>query len=190
MTTVTFFNNKDPVGKKMAAIGNILVDASSVAMRYAKRLTSDIPADKFGRLATPGGVVIQSNHPAFVIGHLSLYPAKAMQLLKLESGPTTPSARFVAVFAKDSSCLDDTSGFTYPVKDELLQFFDQAYTIVRQGIREASDELLLSPTADDSPMKTLFPTVGAMLAFYIDGHVLMHLGQVSAWRRMQGMAPV
>jgi hypothetical protein len=38
-------------------------------------------------------------------------------------------------------------------------------------------------------MKTLFPTVGAMLAFYMDGHVLMHMGQVSAWRRMQGMPP-
>jgi hypothetical protein len=174
----------------MAAIGNILVDASSVAMRYAKRLTSDIPSEKFGRLATPGGVLIQSNHPAFVIGHLALYPSKAMHLLKLDPGATNPSERFVAVFSKDSSCIDDSSGTTYPAKDELLQFFDQAYTAVRQAIREASDELLLSATADDSPMKSLFPTVGAMLAFYIDGHVLMHLGQVSAWRRMQGMPPV
>jgi hypothetical protein len=28
-----------------------------------------------------------------------------------------------------------------------------------------------------------------MVGFYLDGHVMMHLGQLSAWRRFEGMAP-
>ena len=36
-------------------------------------------------------------------------------------------------------------------------------------------------------MTELFPTLGSMQAFYVGGHIMMHLGQISAWRRMQGL---
>jgi hypothetical protein len=38
-------------------------------------------------------------------------------------------------------------------------------------------------------MTELFPTIGSMQAFYVGGHMTFHLGQVSAWRRMQGLGP-
>jgi hypothetical protein len=173
----------------MTTIGQILYDASSVAVRYSKRLTNDVPAQQFGRFASPGGVIVHSNHPAFVVGHLALYPEKALKLLGIEPTAAKPSDQLVQLFSKDMACVDDPEGKIYPAKDVLLEFFTQAYEEARTAIRDTSDATLKQPTADDSPMKTLFPTVGAMLAFYMDGHVLMHMGQVSAWRRMQGMQP-
>ena len=32
-----------------------------------------------------------------------------------------------------------------------------------------------------------FPTKGAALGFYVGGHFMMHMGQLSAWRRAMGM---
>jgi hypothetical protein len=36
-------------------------------------------------------------------------------------------------------------------------------------------------------MRELFPTIGSVQAFYCGGHMMMHLGQMSAWRRMEGL---
>jgi hypothetical protein len=36
-------------------------------------------------------------------------------------------------------------------------------------------------------MKQLFPTLGSVQTFYCGGHMMMHLGQMSAWRRMEGL---
>jgi hypothetical protein len=36
-------------------------------------------------------------------------------------------------------------------------------------------------------MTERFPTLGSVHAFYCGGHIMMHLGQMSAWRRMMGL---
>jgi hypothetical protein len=38
-------------------------------------------------------------------------------------------------------------------------------------------------------MRDLFPTIGAAINFYLIGHVQVHLGQISAWRRGMGLPP-
>ena len=38
-------------------------------------------------------------------------------------------------------------------------------------------------------MRAKFPTNGAMLAFYVGGHFMLHMGQLSAWRRAVGLGP-
>ena len=40
-----------------------------------------------------------------------------------------------------------------------------------------------------STADTMFPTAAAMFSFFLCGHPMMHLGQWSAWRRVQGMPP-
>jgi hypothetical protein len=37
--------------------------------------------------------------------------------------------------------------------------------------------------------REMFPTLGAVVAFYLGGHVMNHLGQLSAWRRCLGLPP-
>ncbi len=59
----------------------MVADAANVSQRYAKRLLVGIPVDRFARFAAPGRQVVESNHPAFILGHLSLYPANVVRLL-------------------------------------------------------------------------------------------------------------
>ena len=171
----------------MGQIGALIADASSVGLRYAKRLVDATPPERFGRLATPGKEPIQSNHPAFAIGHLALYPVKVVELLGGDKAAAAPPGNYNALFSKDAKCLDDADGKLYPPKDQLWQEFQRTYDAALVALRACDDEVLLAPNPVDSPMKVVCPTLGSMLAFYMTGHVMSHLGQVSAWRRMEGL---
>ncbi len=173
----------------MGQMGAMIADTASVGIRNANKLAAGIPANRFARLASPGGKPIQSNHPAFVFGHLCLYPAKVQQLLGGEPGETQAPGGYDALFSKDVSCQDDSSGSLYPPADELIAFFNRGYAAALESLRLASDEQLTAANPLDTPLKQLCPTLGALLNFYMTGHVTTHLGQLSAWRRMEGLPP-
>ncbi len=174
----------------MGQIGSMIADAGGVGMRYAKRLLDSIPADRFARIAAPGGTTVNSNHPAFNVGHLTCYPVKITELLGMDSSSTTAPANFVALFSKDNQCADDPTGTIYPGKDEIVSTFFRTYEAAFQALRDCDDQVLLTPTPVESPLKHICPTLGSMLAFYAIGHVTSHLGQISTWRRMEGLPSV
>lgn len=171
----------------MGQIGGMLADASGVGLRYARRLLDTIPAERFARMASPGGHLVQANHPAFNIGHLTLYPVKVAQLLGADTGAAATPAHYELLFSKDAQCADDPQGTLYPSKEELVRVFQQTYEAALGALRTSDDPLLLSPNPVDTPMKNICPTLGSMLAFYVTGHVTSHLGQISTWRRMEGL---
>lgn len=173
----------------MGQVGAIIADAATVSQRYAKRLLVGIPADRFARFAAPGKQTIESNHPAFILGHLSLYPANVMRLLGLDTSSVEPSDRFVALFSKDAKCQDDAHGIMYPSMNELAEVFSSGYEAAMEAVRNASDAQLAGENPVDTPLKQICPTLGSVLAFYLTGHVAMHLGQLSTWRRMEGLPP-
>ena len=71
-------------------LGHVIADSLQLSVGYAERLLAGIPAERFARLARFGGEVVESNHPAFVLGHLALYgPRIATQL---GGSPTPPPA--------------------------------------------------------------------------------------------------
>ncbi|GIW98439.1 MAG: hypothetical protein KatS3mg111_1772 [Pirellulaceae bacterium] len=173
--------------RTMHNIGATIADAATMGPRYAHRLIRGIPPERFGRLASPGGQVVPSNHPAFVFGHLSLYPSKVLELLKIDSAPIRPPAEFERLFSKDAQCVDDPEGTIYPSMDTIMDTFFRGYESAIAAVRQASDEQLTAPNPVDTPLREICPTLGSMLAFYLTGHVYIHLGQVSAWRRMEGL---
>ncbi len=173
----------------MGTIGAIIADTASVGVRNANKLATGIPSERFARFAVPGGQPIQSNHPAFAFGHLCLYPVKVKQLLGLSTSDVEPPAGYEGLFSKDAKCTDDADGTMYPSSHEIVQFFNSSYQAAMEALRAASDEQLASENPLDTPMKQLCPTLGSLLNFYMTGHVTTHLGQVSAWRRMEGMPP-
>lgn len=140
------------------SLGNILADSLQLGIGYAERLLKEVPAEQFARFARPGGVVVESNHGAFVLGHLSLYPTRILEQLEGNAGAVAPPARFVEAFSKDA-------------------------------LRAAPDAAFSAPNPAGGRMAELFPTLGSMQAFYVGGHLMMHLGQMSAWRRMLGLKP-
>jgi hypothetical protein len=173
----------------MGQFGAIIADTASVGVRNANKLVSGVPAERWGRFAAPGGQPIVSNHPAFALGHLCLYPAKVLQLLGQDAAAVEPPAGYEALFSKDARCQDDVEGTLYPAGEDILACFNSGYQSAMDAVRQASDEQLLAPNPMDTPMKQLCPTLGSLLNFYLSGHVTLHLGQVSAWRRMEGLPP-
>lgn len=173
----------------MGQYGAMIADAGTVSLRYAKRLLTGIPADRFARFSAPGKHIVEANHPAFILGHLSLYPANVLRLLGQDNAPVQPTDRYVALFSKDAKCQDDVHGILYPSIHELSEVFMRGYETALAAMRNAADSQLTAENPVDTPLKQVCPTLGSMLSFYLTGHIAMHLGQFSTWRRMEGMPP-
>jgi hypothetical protein len=175
--------------QQMGSIGTILAQTANVTVLSAERLLAGITPQSFARFARPGGVELHSNHPAFVLGHLSLYPAKVLAHLGRDAGDVTPPAKYEDLFKNGVECRDDPAGTIYPSMAELRDFFLRSYRAAIASLTEADDARLAGPNPSEGRMKELFPSLGAMLNFYLSGHAHAHLGQLSAWRRAQGLPP-
>jgi hypothetical protein len=172
----------------MATIGSIIVPGAQLSLAYAERLLAGVTQETFARFARPGGVLVKSNHPAFVFGHLSLYPARIMQNLQLPVGATAYPMTYERLFKAGVECQDDTSGTVYPEMRTLMTFFSESYTVAIAAVKSAPEELFALPNPVEGRSRELFPTVGAAVNFYLIGHVQSHLGQLSAWRRAMGLS--
>lgn len=167
------------------SLGNIIADSLAVSLGYGERLLADVKAERFCRFADPRGVAVASNHPAFIYGHLSLYAPKVLRQIG-HPAPPVPE-HFENVFSKDATCRDDPDGDLYPAMDEVLAFYREAYRMVTGGLRSTPNQIFEQPNPAEGRMRELFPTIGSVQAFYCGGHMMMHLGQMSAWRRMEGL---
>lgn len=165
----------------------MIADSLQHGLRYAERLLNGVEPMRFARLARPGGEVVQSNHGAFVLGHLSIYGPRIVEQLGGDAAPLAPSERFIRLFAMDAKCVDDPAGAIYPSMDEVTTRFFHVYRAAVPQLQSADDARLFQPNPSGGRLTELFPTIGSMLAFYSGGHVMYHLGQMSAWRRMLGL---
>ena len=168
-------------------LGNIIGDSLALSLNYSRRMLVGVTAEQFARWARPGNQVIQSNHAAFVYGHLSLYASRIIEQLDSDASHLIPTAQFQTVFSKDAQCVDDPTGEIYPAMDDIIAAYFTGYEACLEVLRDAPDEALQKPNPSGGRMTELFPTLGSMQAFYVGGHIMMHLGQVSAWRRMLGL---
>ena len=171
------------------SLGNIIADSLELGLGYAERLLEGVTAERFCRLASTGRAPIRSNHAAFIYGHLSLYAPKIIEGLRKDVSKLQPLDHFVSLFSKDATCQDDPNLKIYPPMDEVTSFFFDAYRTAAETLREADDQIMQQSNSAEGRLAQLFPTMGSMLNFYAGGHFMMHMGQMSAWRRMIGLGP-
>ena len=167
------------------SLGNVIADSLQLSLGYADRLLKGMPAERFARFAVVGGQVVESNHPAFVYGHLSLYAPKILHQIG-SPAPAIPEG-FELRCSKDATCVDDADLDLYPSMEEIVTFFHEGHRMVTGALRSTPDDVFQQPNPAEGRMKELFPTIGSVQTFYCGGHMMMHLGQVSAWRRMEGL---
>ncbi|QDT02226.1 hypothetical protein K227x_05990 [Rubripirellula lacrimiformis] len=172
----------------MSTIGPMFAASANLGLANAERMLKGIAASDFGRFARPGGQVIVSNHPAFICGHLSLYVPKVLNDLQQDASAFEPSAKYEELFSKHATCTDDPDCTIYPGKDELVDRLLGGYQAAAAALMTAPDELFTAEYPDEA-MRAKVPTVGAADNFYVGGHFMLHIGQLSAWRRAMGMAP-
>ncbi|MGV3483472.1 MAG: DinB family protein [Planctomycetaceae bacterium] len=167
-------------------IGPLIADSAKISLSYAKRMLAGIAPEQFGRFARVGDQVITSNHPAFVYGHLSLYSSRVVEQLGGHATSIKPSDAYVALFGHTATCVDDPTGTIYPSMSEITERLLTGHQMAIDALLQADDALFTVPNANEA-MRSKFATNGSMHAFYLGGHFMIHMGQVSAWRRMMGL---
>jgi hypothetical protein len=100
--------------------------------------------------------------------------------------PSVPDL-FEHLFSKDATCRDDEDADLYPPMDEITAFFFEGHRMLAGALRGTPDSTFQQPNPSEGRMRELFPTLGSVQTFYCGGHMMMHLGQLSAWRRMEGL---
>ena len=169
-------------------IGPMIAASAELGMGYAQRLLSGVEEKDFSKFARIGDSIIESNHPSFIYGHLSLYAPRVVAELGGDAGAVQPTEQFVELYSKDAKCGDDPDGVTYPPMAEVVEAFTKSHELAIETLKHANDDLFLAENPNEG-MRQKFPTVGAMHGFYLGGHLMIHMGQLSAWRRAMGLGP-
>ena len=157
-------------------------DALRRSIGYGEMLVKDIPADKFAHMPIPN-----LNHPAFCIGHLSLYPNRVLNMVG-KSALIVDKPNYTALFVAGTPCVEQDG--RYPAKDEIVAYYLDRYRAIEKVLPEISDEMLRRENPIEGRLRELFPTIGSAMCFLLNNHHMTHLGQVSAWRRVMGLGSV
>lgn len=146
---------------------------------YAEKLAADLADDELAQLPLPG-----MNHAAWVLGHVAL-GSDFVALLLGQATLTGPE--WMKLFGPGSTPVADRAA--YPSKNELLATLRATHARAIELVGQAASEQLDEPnTTPFFPAE--FPTVGALITHLMTTHAALHLGQLSAWRRVLGKAAV
>ena len=146
---------------------------------YARRLTGDITDDAMALQPAPG-----MNHPAWILGHLAWTCDLTGGLAGVE--PCLPS-EWTALFDNQSEPTADRS--VYPHKETLMAALEAGHAAVAGAVRGLPAEAWAKPLPFEE-FRAAMPTVGDALVYLLTSHEMGHLGQLSAWRRVQGMSRI
>jgi uncharacterized damage-inducible protein DinB len=100
--------------------------------------------------------------------------------------PVCP-AEWAARFDWNSSPSSDAS--QYPSKATLLQALEDAHAKIAAALPDFPQSRWQETTPLEA-VRGFLPTLGDCFVFVMAAHENMHLGQLSAWRRVQGMGRV
>ncbi|WP_428386282.1 DinB family protein [Mucisphaera sp.] len=145
---------------------------------YAQKLVADLKPDQWTHQPAPG-----MNHPAWILAHLTLYHEVLAGLLKGET-PADPKDH---PFGMQSSPQPDLA--TYGDPEQLVASFTEGHASVLAALEAATEQDILRPMPIER-WTTRFPRVGDLLGYVMLLHEATHLGQLSAWRRVQGLPSV
>ncbi|MEE2681927.1 MAG: DinB family protein [Planctomycetota bacterium] len=158
-----------------------LLNSLGFSMNYARALLTGISEEQFAHMPMPG-----FNHPAFCYGHLACYPNRMMELLGCPEEqcelPFDP-----APYKAGAECVEQDG--RYAAMPVIVDAFFTGYERVAQVLPNVPPEVFVKSTELDGRMGELFPRIGDAIDFMSGNHVMLHLGQVSMWRRAIGLGP-
>ena len=156
-----------------------ILAAFRFTLGYAEKLAADLSDGELTTLPHPG-----MNHAAWIMGHVAL--GSDFVALLLGQATITDNV-WMAKFGPGSTPVSDRSA--YPSKNELLATMRSTHAKAIELLSQATADQLDSP--NETPFfPTEFPTVGAIITHLMTTHAALHLGQLSAWRRVLGKGAV
>jgi len=156
-----------------------LLHAWNLNLGYAKRLVADIPDSGMALQPAPA-----MNHAAWVLGHLAC--TADMLGAMIGEKPVCPP-EWTALFDWNSTPSSDAS--RYPSKAVLLEALENAHARLAAALPAVPESRWTEPTPIEE-IRGFLPTLGDCFVFVMAAHENIHLGQLSAWRRLQGLGRV
>jgi len=147
---------------------------------YGEQLVADLSDEQMIAQPRVGGE-LAVNHAAWVISHLCAYHPVMTALLEGRT-PDDPKDHRYGMTSKPVADASE-----YPSADELRRQFAEGHAAVAAAMEKATDATFEAamPVERWAPK---FPQVGLALPYLMVRHEALHLGQLSAWRRVQGLA--
>lgn len=165
---------------------SLLVDSilpgARMSLGYALSLAEAIPADRW---ADP--VIDGMNHPAFLYGHLAIYPNRLLGGFIDREDLVNEIPFDAEAVTAGAPCLPDAT--KYATKDVVLPYFKERYETVFEVLPSVPADVFARENPVEGRFREILPTVGAVALFMLNNHVMMHAGQVSHWRRAMGLGP-
>jgi hypothetical protein len=156
-----------------------LITAARINVEYGKKLVADLSDEQMSVQPAPG-----MNHAAWVIGHLTFV---ADSMIRVWDQPFAIPKEWGELFNLSSQPIADRS--RYPSKAELLPAYEKAYERLMAAVAAAPPEAF-DREFPNPKLRSVLPTVGVAMTHILTSHHGLHLGQLSAWRRAQGLPGV
>ena len=144
---------------------------------YGNGLLQGLDADRAFERICPGGL-----HPAWIIGHLGFIGARVTAAFG--GTPRVDLDVYGKMFGIGTEPSDDPAD--HPDWDTIVANWRDAHDDVAAAAPNVTDEFLAQPNQNER-MKAALPTNREMYAFVLTSHEAVHLGQLSTWRRVQGL---
>jgi len=175
----------------MNGFSRILTGTGELVLGLTQGMLKGIdPAKAATRIRGERGPV-DAVHPVFILGHLAIYPEKALKMcFDLEPGAAAAPAKYHELFEAGKPCLDDPDCRIYPALADVSRIYFEAHQNLLRVIAESGDDVYSEPNPSEGSLRESFPTKGGMMMFMISAHTMMHLGQLSTWRRCFGLGSV
>jgi uncharacterized damage-inducible protein DinB len=148
-------------------------------MDYTRKLADGIDEAEMDIVPAEG-----MNTPRWILGHLAVAGDFGAKWL---GAPTQCPKAWYPAFGPGSK--PDAVPSPAPTKEELLATLERIYQAVTEAAKTASPEALAKPHTF-APVLEAFPTVADFVAHLMTTHPTLHLGQLSAWRRLRGKPAV
>ncbi len=167
---------------------DLIVQPAKMTRGYCEKLAKGITADMAARKPRWGwdGHEIDCNHASFIFGHLAIYPSRIFTLAGKDAKAVAIDPKIEVLCKAGATCVDDPHASIYPHIEKLVSLFFNGYDKCVEVAAKMDDKLLASPHPDPA-VRERFPTIGAATNFLINNHVMMHMGQLSTWRRAMGL---
>jgi len=172
----------------MTKLFDYVLPGATVTLGYAERLLKGIPEGISARKPVVGGTLIETNHPVFVVGHLSLYPQLVAEMSGLPREGLTVPESYRPLFEMGAECKDDPQHSLYPPLAEVSERFFAGMRLLIERVPGISPEKM-DALLEHPGRRERFGTVGAFLTYVMLAHPQTHLGQLSVWRRCFGLGP-
>lgn len=134
--------------------------------------------------------VIECNHPAFISGTWASTRQRSLSCLALRRLGSWPPPALRNCSSNGAPCRDDPAGTIYPKLEAITVQYTVPYDAIIESVSRLEDRAFLC--ADPRRVRAIpasFPSAGGVAMFLLNNHQMMHLGQLSTWRRCMGLGP-